>query len=55
MSLFERLDGHFKGQSINPVILLNRQYRMDPEIAAFPNNYIYEGKITNDKYVGYLF
>ncbi|XP_060601702.1 uncharacterized protein LOC132754965 [Ruditapes philippinarum] len=51
MSLFERLDGHFKGQSINPVILLNRQYRMDPEIAAFPNNYIYEGKITNDKCV----
>ncbi|WAR06875.1 SETX-like protein [Mya arenaria] len=32
----------------SPVILLNTQYRMDPQIAHFPSNYVYEGRIKND-------
>lgn len=52
MSLFKRLDNHFQLSGNNsPVILLDRQYRMDPEIAYFPNQYIYNGKIQNDEYV----
>ncbi|XP_052232807.1 uncharacterized protein LOC127845738 isoform X2 [Dreissena polymorpha] len=51
MSLFERLDGHFKDKDSSPVILLDVQYRMDPEIAFFPNQYIYTGRIRNDKCV----
>lgn len=51
MSLFERLDSHFRYKPVNPVILLDTQYRMDPEISAFPNKYIYNGRIRDDRYV----
>lgn len=50
MSLFERLDSYFKfSDNPSPVILLDQQYRMDPEIAHFPNQYIYDGRIQNNE------
>ncbi|KAL4232544.1 hypothetical protein ACF0H5_007236 [Mactra antiquata] len=54
VSLFERLDSYFKYSTSNvpnPVITLNVQYRMHPDIAAFPNLYIYDGKIENEKHI----
>jgi len=66
VSLFERLDRHFKswysrlGSNMkdfgnSPVILLDRQYRMHPQIASFPNEYIYNGRIQDDVYVVFLY
>jgi len=39
----------------SPVILLDRQYRMHPQIASFPNEYIYNGRIQDDVYVVFLY
>ena len=39
----------------SPVILLDRQYRMNPQIASFPNEYIYNGRIQDDVYVVFLY
>lgn len=44
LSLFERLLRHYKD---NPAVvyMLNRQGRMHPEVAQFPNKEFYEGKL----------
>ena len=49
LSLFERLNSHFRFSHHNPVIMLDTQYRMDPEICYFPSNYIYDGKLKTDR------
>ncbi|KPJ07236.1 Helicase SEN1 [Papilio machaon] len=44
-SLFSRLSNCTEDWSDNPVVLLNEQYRMHPEIADYPNRAFYGGKI----------
>lgn len=51
LSLFERLCNYFKDREeviSNPVIMLNCQYRMHPEICKFASRYIYENKLLTD-------
>ncbi|OWF55838.1 helicase senataxin [Mizuhopecten yessoensis] len=50
-SMFERMYGYYKYKEHNPVILLDTQYRMNPEIAAFPSQYVYEGRLLSDRCV----
>ena len=58
-SLFERLYRVFQTESrtlfrdealanFNPVLLLDTQYRMQPEICAFPSRHVYGGRIKTD-------
>ncbi|CAL1534955.1 unnamed protein product [Lymnaea stagnalis] len=52
-SLFERLNLRFeemqKGSSFqSPIMMLVRQYRMNPEVLALPNNLFYDGKLKTD-------
>ncbi|KPI97309.1 Helicase SEN1 [Papilio xuthus] len=44
-SLFSRLSNCTEDWSDNPVVLLNEQYRMHPEIADYPNRAFYGGQI----------
>ena len=48
-SLFKRLFQYFGGEFIerSPVHRLLTQYRMHPEIAEWPNKYIYGGDLEN--------
>ena len=61
-SLFERLYKLFQTESrmlfrsdsyanFNPVLLLDTQYRMHPEICAFPSRHVYEGRVKTDSSV----
>ena len=61
-SLFERLhklmetNGRelFRSDSFanfNPVLLLDTQYRMRPEICAFPSRHFYKGRVKTDSSV----
>ncbi|XP_033741470.1 probable helicase senataxin isoform X2 [Pecten maximus] len=50
-SMFERMYGYYKYKDSSPVILLDTQYRMNPEIAAFPSQYVYGGSLLSDKCV----
>ena len=52
MSLFERFKLFFKDTCTNePIILLDTQYRMHPEICHFPNCTFYENKLQTAKEV----
>ena len=46
-SLFERLYNNFKLEDDNPVMLLDTQYRMHPDISYFPNHHVYDGKLKD--------
>lgn len=47
LSLFARAQKYFMQKSLNPVQMLNVQYRMNNDIAAWPNKYFYGGAIEN--------
>ncbi|XP_041352063.1 uncharacterized protein LOC121370716 [Gigantopelta aegis] len=47
-SLFERFHSYFKHADSNAVILLDTQYRMDPAILHFPNQFVYHGLLKTD-------
>ena len=62
ISLFERLYKLFQTQSrelfrsdafanFNPVLLLDTQYRMHPDICVFPSNHVYDGRVKTDSSV----
>ncbi|XP_078476126.1 putative helicase senataxin isoform X2 [Lampetra planeri] len=38
-----------KGNWLGPVMLLSMQYRMHPDIAAFPASYVYRGELTTNR------
>ena len=61
-SLFERLYKVFQTESrtlfrdeslanFNPVLLLDTQYRMHPEICTFPSRHVYDGRVKTDSSV----
>ncbi|KAK7873017.1 hypothetical protein R5R35_000317 [Gryllus longicercus] len=47
-SLFNRIWNKFQNEANNPIIFLNTQYRMHPEIYHWPNTYIYHGRVMTD-------
>uniref|UniRef100_A0A1Y1LQK1 FHA domain-containing protein n=4 Tax=Photinus pyralis TaxID=7054 RepID=A0A1Y1LQK1_PHOPY len=49
-SLFSRIMANFPSDR-NPVRLLNVQYRMNPEISAFPNKHFYGGRLQDSESV----
>ncbi|XP_044009982.1 uncharacterized ATP-dependent helicase C29A10.10c-like [Aphidius gifuensis] len=53
VSLFARIQKIFRKESINPIQMLNVQYRMADEIALWPNKYFYSKEILNDTKNGY--
>jgi len=53
LSLFERLYNHFKPLEPSPIVLLDTQYRMNPDIAHFPSHYVYNSKLVNHRSVLY--
>ncbi|CAF4389658.1 unnamed protein product, partial [Didymodactylos carnosus] len=50
-SLYFRLNKIFERQPNPPVIMLNTQYRMNPEIVSYPNKEFYGGELDNAKSV----
>lgn len=50
-SLFRRIINNFKHSNTNPVRLLDKQYRMHPEICKFPNEQFYAGKLRSATFV----
>ncbi|XP_052087239.1 probable helicase senataxin isoform X2 [Mytilus californianus] len=50
-SLFERFYNHFRHEDVNPVLFLDTQYRMHPEIAHFPSKFVYLGALKTDSSV----
>ncbi|XP_060080468.1 probable helicase senataxin [Ylistrum balloti] len=50
-SMFERMYGYYKYKETSPVILLDTQYRMNPEIAIFPSQFVYGGRLLSDRCV----
>ncbi|XP_012264614.2 probable helicase senataxin [Athalia rosae] len=46
-SLFARIQIAFSLQENSPVIMLNMQYRMNPSISYWPNQFFYAGKLRN--------
>ncbi|XP_017883205.1 uncharacterized protein LOC108626822 [Ceratina calcarata] len=46
-SLFSRVQSAFDVYPDNPVIMLNTQYRMQPDICCWPNKFFYGGKLVN--------
>ncbi|KAF5294950.1 hypothetical protein FQR65_LT10663 [Abscondita terminalis] len=50
-SLFSRIMSNFPSNKINPVHILNVQYRMHPEISQFPNTTFYNGKLSDSSCV----
>ena len=49
-SLFERIYEFLQNpQFPNPVRMLNTQYRMHPDIVAFPNALMYDNRLNTDR------
>jgi senataxin len=46
-SLFARLQSCFEDTVRNPVLFLNTQYRMHPEICLWPSRYFYCGRLQS--------
>nr|CAD7258733.1 unnamed protein product [Timema shepardi] len=46
ISMFDRLNSSLSLLPSNPVMFLNEQFRMHPEICSWPNYYFYEGRLT---------
>nr|CAD7400123.1 unnamed protein product [Timema cristinae] len=46
ISMFDRLNSSLSLLPSNPVMFLNEQFRMHPEICCWPNYYFYEGRLT---------
>lgn len=55
-SLFERFHEHFRklnhSSTPNPFIMLQHQYRMNPEISLYPSKMFYQGKLVNAQHAG---
>ncbi|XP_069131979.1 microtubule-associated protein futsch-like [Argopecten irradians] len=48
-SMFERMYGYYRYKDSSPVLLLDTQYRMNPEIVTFPSQYVYGGRLLSDR------
>ncbi|OAD53199.1 putative helicase senataxin [Eufriesea mexicana] len=46
-SIFSRVQNAFELQPNNPIIMLDTQYRMQPDISSWPNKFFYGGKLKN--------
>ena len=46
-SLFARLQSCFEDAVRNPVLFLDTQYRMHPDICLWPNRYFYNGRLQS--------
>ncbi|XP_076644410.1 putative helicase senataxin isoform X2 [Halictus rubicundus] len=48
-SIFSRVQNAFEMNTINPIIMLDTQYRMPHDICWWPNKFFYAGKLKTDK------
>lgn len=46
-SLFQRILKNFETSAVRPLRLLNKQYRMHPEVCKFPNAQYYANKLES--------
>ncbi|XP_033211403.1 helicase sen1-like [Belonocnema kinseyi] len=46
-SLFSRIKRNFTNPKYYPIMTLDQEYRMNPEISHFPNSFFYKGILTN--------
>ncbi|XP_017768937.1 PREDICTED: helicase sen1-like [Nicrophorus vespilloides] len=48
VSLFSRIKHNISKHSLNPILTLKTQYRMNPEICRFPSKVFYDNALRND-------